>query len=138
MDTYSFISACSYYEHFLYFFAKKVENESIIKLSDFSGRGCYQYRNYISKVGMVIPNIENDLEWKEIFEYLKIRNCIVHNQNIMQKPNKVAERHDIYFGPDIHGKNQNRMIRIRDKAFLVDFISLVSNHMKMLVHSIQG
>lgn len=128
-----FVSGFSYFENFMKSVSAKVEVEKNhnIKLKDIKGDGIIDvYRKYIYLIGQYNFASSDRREWKEINDFKKIRNAIIHDYGKISKTIELIEKHNLYFGPT------KKAIRIRNVAFLDDFIFTATNYMEKLTSEI--
>ncbi|MGA9347532.1 MAG: hypothetical protein WBW48_01845 [Anaerolineae bacterium] len=61
-------------------FQSRARDDITLTLSDIDGRGIRKAKIYLCKVLGVRFPFDTSPEWREIQEYARLRNCIVHNE----------------------------------------------------------
>lgn len=125
-----FVSGFSYFENFMKSIARQIEREKNhkIKLKDLKGDGLLDvYRKYVYLIGEYDFASSDQIEWKKINEFKKIRNVIIHDYGTINESKlEIINKHNLFFGPN------KKMIRIRDVNFLDDFINTSVNYMEKI------
>lgn len=127
-----FISIYSFFEHKLTSLCKEIiEKKKIeLKLNDITGSGIEKSQKFLKKV-VKINFPDNTSEWKLIKDYNKIRNCIVHNNGIIDDYNKPGELKKIIENIYHIRYDEDSIIKINN-GFCDEFISIISKFLHLL------
>lgn len=130
-----FVSGFSYFENFMKSIARQVEKEKNhnIKIKDLKGDGLIDvYRKYLFLIGEYKIASSDRTEWKNINDFKKIRNAIIHDYGKINTNFEIIEKYKLAIGPS------KKMIRIRDVEFLDDFILTATNYMEKIASEINS
>jgi hypothetical protein len=130
-----FVSGFSYFENFMKSIARQVEKEKNhnVKIKDLKGDGLIDvYRKYLFLIGEYKIASSDRKEWKNINDFKKLRNAIIHDYGIMNTKLEIIEKHKLAIGPS------KKMIRIRNVDFLDDFILTATNYMEKIASEINS
>ena len=128
-----FIACLAHFEHHLFALASILESrkESKIMINDITGNGIYRYRKYCDLVGEISAASENE-NWKEIENYQKLRNKIIHGGGIiLNDPSKSKNlKNDVLYkfakSHDAIVAGSLGRIRIINTTILGDFYKISS------------
>lgn len=115
--------------------ARQVEKEKNhnVKIKDLKGDGLIDvYRKYLFLIGEYKIASSDRKEWKNINDFKKLRNAIIHDYGIMNTKLEIIEKHKLTIGPS------KKMIRIRNVDFLDDFILTATNYMEKIASEINS
>lgn len=130
-----FVSGFSYFENFMKSIARQVEKEKNhnVKIKDLKGDGLIDvYRKYLFLIGEYKIASSDRKEWKNINDFKKLRNAIIHDYGIINTNLEIIEKHKLAIGPS------KKMIRIRNVDFLDDFILTATNYMEKIASEINS